>query len=161
MQRAHLSSVFFGGVEVDALALRRALKLGSYRFNFDTGPQELTISSNKGEIMRIECLYESARKFVTEFGCKHASETCTAWAISIPKPILYSNGSEYARAIEQALRRSGLPFEVHAPNEQEGLSMVMLNTRFTPKSEAEVLEVVGTIEDQGVMYADVIALWKT
>jgi hypothetical protein len=155
----HLSSVFFGGVEVDALALRQALKLGNYRFNFHTERQELALSSDKGEIMRITCAYESARKFVTEFGCKHASDTCITWAISISEPILRSDLSQDADVLETALRRSGLPYRIVYGSPE--LTLVIRSGEYRLKGGHKIADLLGMIQGDAQTYADVIELWKT
>lgn len=157
--RSHLPSVFFGGVEVDALTLRRALKLGSYSFNFDIGLQELTISGESGEIMRIECPYESARKLVTNFGCQHASDTCTGWSIYIPEPVLYANLSPDAAAIERALYHSGLPFKIIRG--QDRVELTIKSHRYLLGAAHTLAELLVMIQEEARKYADVIALWKT
>lgn len=160
MARVHLSSVFFGGVEIDARHLRQYLRLGSYQLSFDHDAQQMTLTGRGGvEILRVTCARESAAKFAKDFGFKDdESATRNVWNIYVPEPVLYHDGSEAAESLHQELVASKLPFTVH--KDQSELMLKIRNGRYTQSNGWAVSKMQGMIREDAQNYADVIALFN-
>lgn len=157
--KMRLQNVFFAGAEIDAQALRRQLRIASYRLSYSPEHQLLTLSTKGGlDLLRVTCAYESARRFAKDFGFPDdESPTRTSWMIAFSSICLYHNGSGDAELLRAMLDKSGLPYNMVSGSAD--LALATGSGRFALPMY-KIQDLVGIVEQVKRSDADLLALWK-